>query len=166
MGSLMMNEVFVFLVILVNFYCFKGTLAVNFGCLNHRGQFVDWWVIYKEAAGRRYVYLDSSGRVDEALGLHRDRSISSSSSPLSRTIASSGYPHQLQNTISLAWNDQPSGASEFSKQIGHAKVKQDYTCKNSIITPFPLFHFFTFSFLSFRDLWVLEMMKIMSLNHF
>ena len=113
-----MASFFLFLLgISINFFVISTTS--KFGCLNHDGKFVDWWVIYKESSGRRYVYLDST--MDEPLGLHRDRSIASLSSPLSRTIASTGFPRQNNKTINLAWNDQPSGA-EFSKQIGHAKV--------------------------------------------
>lgn len=28
-------------------------------CLNHLGEAVDWWFIYKENAGMRYIYYDS-----------------------------------------------------------------------------------------------------------
>lgn len=32
----------------------------RFGCLNGKGEFVDWWFIYKQSDGASYVYLDGT----------------------------------------------------------------------------------------------------------
>lgn len=112
----------------------------NFGCLNGAGKVVDWWVIYKEEKGHRYVYLDSS--MTNPLGLSYSQSIIHFNSPLYRTIRSANFPslsipkrrHKstfgkrnnptplYPDTFYVSWNDQPKkGSSSISD--AHAKVK-------------------------------------------
>ena len=122
-----------------------GSQARRFGCLNGIGEMVDWWVIYKEGKGLRYVYLDST--MDQPLGLNSRRLITHESSPLTKTVRSANYknaphikiskvkignpftptssPAQIRKSISepfhVAWNDQPTkGSSSISE--AHAKV--------------------------------------------
>ena len=94
----------------------------SFGCLNHKGEFVDWWVIYKESGGERYIYKDTSPM---DLRLSSERLISSEDSPLVRTVKSSGCksPENMsKDQFYFAWNDQPSNKGSAPKEFAHAKV--------------------------------------------
>lgn len=103
-------------------FCLEAT---NFGCLNHQGAFVDWWVIYKEFNGERYVYLDS--QMDGTpLGLSDDRLITAKNSPITRTVNSAGFPNIKESAHSpcyLAWNDQPNLNENIPSTFAHAKVR-------------------------------------------
>ena len=84
---------------------------------------MDWWVIYKEYNGLKYVYMDS--RMTESLGLSSDRLVNDVRSPLSRTVLSSGFPHSPQVSTApsfLSWNDQQTRNSTVSSSYAHAKV--------------------------------------------
>lgn len=105
-----------------------ATVSNNFGCLNHEGEFVDWWVIYKEFKGERYVYLDSSMQ-GNPLGISNDRKIYSNDSPITRTILSTGYPNiklPAHDPFYLTWNDQPHKGDKIQPNSAHAKVKTYY----------------------------------------
>ena len=141
----MNNFQFQFLVSLAAF-CFLLCLeATDFGCLNHEGEFVDWWVIYKEFNGERYVYLDS--QLDGIpLGLSNSREITSKLSPITRTVNSAGFSQIKQaahDPCYLAWNDQPKQNENFPTSIGHAKVN---TKDIMFFVPY-------FAILFFRDFW-------------
>lgn len=120
--------------------------ASNFGCLNLDGKVVDWWVIYKESRGFRYVYLDST--MDEPLGLNHHRLLKFKNSPLSMTVKSANFlktqpssafstpkSKSLFNPILpitsadfgsepfyVAWNDQMAKGSQSAPEA-HAKVR-------------------------------------------
>ncbi len=99
--------------------------AKPLGCLNGNGEFVDWWVIYKESNGLHYVYMDST--LSAPRGLDKYLKIDDSrTSPIIKTIKSTGFhldgnfpPH----TAYMAWNDQPSKNYSVPKKYAHAKVR-------------------------------------------
>lgn len=99
----------------------SGSGTPNFGCLDHKGRFVDWWVIYKETGGERYIYKDSR----TVLNLNEIRLISDRGSPLVQTVLSSGF-RSMQNTANspfyVAWNDQPAKNLNAPTESAHAKV--------------------------------------------
>lgn len=114
--------------LLLSFYSFLE--VESFGCLNQLGEVVEWWVIYKEFNGLRYVYLDSS--LTEPIGLDDDLLITSEdTSPIIKTLLSSGFPSSSAdsyfdyNTTYLAWNDQQTKRRTASKDYAHAKVKKE-----------------------------------------
>ena len=82
---------------------------------------VDWWVIYKESGGERYIYKDPHIK----LHLSEDRLINDSDSPLVRTVESSGF-NEIENSANspfyVAWNDQPTKTGSASLEFAHAKV--------------------------------------------
>lgn len=109
--------------LLIIFFVLSAAEASGFGCLNQYGHFVDWWVIYKEFNGLKYVYMDST--MNTPLGLHPDREIDSITSPLYRTVISTGFTESAKNVDSpsyLAWNDQPFKNITVSKSYAHSKV--------------------------------------------
>lgn len=98
-----------------------GSRTANFGCLNHEGVFVDWWVIYKETGGERYIYKDSR----TVLNLNSDRLITDANSPLVQTILSSGFASlgsYANSPFYTAWNDQPIKNFNGPPESAHAKV--------------------------------------------
>lgn len=99
-----------------------GSNIPTFGCLNHDKIHVDWWVIYKESGGERYIYKDPH----TTLFLSSDRLISDSNSPLVTTVQSSGFCNIKKNSANspfyVAWNDQPTKAGSASLDFAHAKV--------------------------------------------
>ena len=122
----------------------RNTQATErFGCLNGSGQVVDWWVIYKQSSGYKYVYLDST--MDKPLGLSR-KTINNVDSPIVRTVSSANYflkssaptkqfksprlnakyqSSQVQPPLNdpfyVSWNDQPKKGSTILSHA-HAKV--------------------------------------------
>lgn len=107
-------------------FCFLKCLeATDFGCLNHEGEFVDWWVIYKEFNGERYVYLDSLMGDGVPMARSNSRKISSIHSPISRTVNSAGFSQSKKashDPFYLAWNDQPRMNENCPASNAHAKV--------------------------------------------
>jgi hypothetical protein len=77
------------------------------GCLNHKGEVVDWFVLYytpqtvhTHAPLYGYLYMDSNANKDE-FEIHKGWG-DEGEAPLGRTIAQVGQ-HRLE---SVAWNDQ------------------------------------------------------------
>ena len=99
----------------------SGSRKSNFGCLNHEGEFVDWWVIYKETGGVRYIYTDSR----TVLHLNSSRHINKRESPLVRTVLSSGFRslgYFANSPFYTAWNDQPLKSVNAPSESAHSKV--------------------------------------------
>jgi hypothetical protein len=109
----------------------------DFGCLNFQGETVDWFFMYKEPNGQRYLYYDAKmagcdsfeKRSPHILPLSDSRKMLNASNgpnlkcPLVMTIAqalpkdtASSVP--LENTLLFAWNDQKDPTSSSG---GHAK---------------------------------------------
>ena len=103
--------------------------ASPFGCLNGKGDFVDWWVIYKISNSENYLYMDST-RLDQGpLGISESRILSSRHGPLSRTIKSTGFPtlrSARHDPIFLSWNDQPPYPGHNPIKA-HAKVNETFS---------------------------------------
>jgi hypothetical protein len=99
----------------------SGSRTADFGCLNNEGRFVDWWIIYKETGGERYIYKDPR----TVLNLSSDRLITAGNSPLVRTVKSSGFislRNHANSPFYLAWNDQPLKNLNAPPESAHAKV--------------------------------------------
>jgi hypothetical protein len=97
----------------------------SFGCLNEQGELVDWWVVYKESKGRRYVYTDSSQK-GAPQGLSNSRLITDNKGPLVRTIRSAVFPttpyYSSRRPFHLSWNDQTNKVTSKTSSA-HAKVQ-------------------------------------------
>lgn len=99
----------------------SGSGTPKFGCLDTEGRVVDWWVIYKESGGVRYIYKDSKSE----LFLSESRLITDKKSPLSATVESAGFKNITSSPLSpfyVSWNDQPLKNMSASSEYAHAKV--------------------------------------------
>lgn len=120
------------LIIFLAFYASLvfGSHEPKFGCLNGFNTHVDWWVIYKESFGERYIYKDPHTE----LHLSEDRLISNIDSPLVLTVKSSGF-YRINNSANspfyVAWNDQPTKVGNASLELAHAKVIYSYLILSS-----------------------------------
>lgn len=117
----------------------SGSGPARFGCLNSKGNHVDWWIIYKEYGGERYIYKDPHTE----LHLHDSRLIGHANSPLVRTVKSSGFSDTTSRFSNgpfyISWNDQPTKGENAGLEFAHAKVHTYTLC--------------CIFFIIFRDLW-------------
>ena len=101
-------------------------------CLDGQGREVDWWFIYKEPNGLRYLYYSSLDEENGRANFHpldRDFLINNpNNSPILKTIY---HPSNLnESEVWLGWNDQPNDGKDayLSRVCGvkHAHSKGFY----------------------------------------